>query len=110
MMKYKKPFNLQLFWGDELNSDKTNTSHAEHGEEFVCVVMFRIDGDDDNIGKTVVPQKERDDCINAILKEYPHEQLDFSTEFLCKKCFEEIVNEQLTEESELGHISSRMIH
>ena len=87
-----------------------NLSQSEHGKEFVCMVIFRVNGDDNNVGKVVVPQEERDDCINAILEKYPNDHLDFSTEFLCKKCFEEMLNEQLAEELDFEHIGSRMIH
>jgi hypothetical protein len=93
------------------SDDTINVSKSEHGKEFVCIIIFRVNGEDNNVGKVVVPQEERDNCINAILEKYPHDHLDFSTEFLCKKCFEEMFSEQLAEESEeFGHVGSRMIH
>jgi len=81
----------------------------EHGEEFVCIVSFRINGDDEHVGQSVVSSEERDDCINAILEKYPNEHLDFSTEFMCKRCFQEQFTQQL-KESEVSYYGSRMIH
>ena len=91
-------------------SKQYNSQGSEHGEEFVCVVSFRINGDDNNVGKVVVSQEGRDDCVNAILEKYPNTHLDFSIEFMCKKCFENLLTEEL-EESEYGnYYGSRMIH
>ncbi len=119
----KKPQYLELQeWFDLLedykesqqsvvSDDTFDVSQNEHGKDFVCIVIFRINGEDNDAGRIVVPQEERDNCINAILERYPNDQLDFSTEFLCKKCFEEMFSEQLAEESEeLGQIGSTLVH
>ncbi|KHD06090.1 hypothetical protein PN36_17080 [Candidatus Thiomargarita nelsonii] len=81
----------------------------EHGEEFVCIVSFRLNGDDDHVGQSVVSSEERDDCINGILEQYPNEHLDFSTEFMCKRCFQEQLTQQ-PNESDVSYYGSRMIH
>jgi hypothetical protein len=88
-----------------------NEQQYGHGEEFVCIVSFRVNGDEDNVGEAVVSPEERDDCVSAILQKYPNDQLDFSIEFMCKRCFEEMLSEDL-EESEYGDYGSgsRMIH
>jgi hypothetical protein len=82
----------------------------KHEEDFVCVISFRIDGDDDSVGEVVVSPADRDDCINAILQKYPNEHLDFSIEFVCKQCLEE----NFIEESEIWNYGtyggSQMIH
>ncbi|MBE9561901.1 MAG: hypothetical protein IMF12_03415 [Proteobacteria bacterium] len=80
----------------------------EHGKEFVCVISFRINSDDESIGKTVVSPEDRDDCIKAILKKYPNDHLDLSSEFICKHCFEEMLLKEL-EDLEINH-GSKMIH
>ncbi len=77
-----------------------------HGEEFVCIVSFRVNGDDEQVGEAIVSHEERDNCVNAILENYPEDQLDFSIEFMCKQCFEEMLNEQ----SNNSGYASRMIH
>jgi hypothetical protein len=81
-----------------------------HGKEFVCIIVFRVNDDDDNVSKIVVSSNERNDCINAILEKYPNDHLDISTEFMCKQCFEEMLAEQLIEDLEFSYPSSRMIH
>jgi hypothetical protein len=79
-----------------------------HGEEFVCIVSFRVNGDDEQVGEAIVPAEERDNCVNAILENYPNDHLDFSIETICKHCFQETLNEQSIE-SNFGY-SSRTIH
>jgi len=88
-----------------------NGQQSGHGEEFVCIVSFRVNGDDDNVGEAVVSPEERDDCVSAILQKYPNDHLDFFIEFLCKRCFEDMLSEDL-EESEYGDYGSgsRTIH
>ncbi len=83
-------------------------SSNEHGKEFVCVISFRVNNDDETIGKTVVAPEDRDGCIKAILKKYPNDHLDLSSEFMCKHCFEEILQKEL-EELEFDY-GSKMVH
>ncbi|MFK5969476.1 MAG: hypothetical protein QM487_05060 [Candidatus Marithrix sp.] len=80
----------------------------EHGKEFVCIISFRVNSDDETIGKTVVAPEDRDDCMKAILKKYPNDNLDLSSEFMCKHCFEEILQKEL-EELEFDY-GSKMVH
>ncbi len=93
----------------EKMSEQNLPQSLEHGDEFVCVVSFRVNGDDDNVGRAVVEPADRENCVNTILEKYPYEQLDFSIEFMCKKCFKEMLNEQ-EEEAEINYYGSRMIH
>ncbi|MEN8216404.1 MAG: hypothetical protein ABFS56_08515 [Pseudomonadota bacterium] len=86
-----------------------NPQQLEHGEEFVCIVSFRLNGDDEHVGETVVSPEERDDCVNAILEKYPDDQLDFSIEFMCKLCFQDQLTEEV-KDSEVSYYGSRMIH
>ncbi len=86
----------------------SNEDSQEHGKEFVCVISFRVNSDDETIGKTVVSPEDRDDCIKAILKKYPNDHLDLSSEFMCKHCFEEILQKEL-EELEFDY-GSKMVH
>ncbi|HEW98507.1 MAG: hypothetical protein DRR16_01820 [Candidatus Parabeggiatoa sp. nov. 3] len=108
-------------WFDLLEEYKENEEPAEiqplignlaaglgHGEEFVCIVSFRVNGDDEQVGEAIVSPEERDNCVNAILENYPEEHLDFSIELKCKQCFEEMLNEQ-SNDSNFGY-ASRMIH
>jgi hypothetical protein len=88
--------------------ERYNAPQPEHGEEFVCIVSFRLNGDDDNAGQAVVSPEERNDCVNAILEKYPNE-LDLSIEFMCKRCFQDNLTEQIMD-SEVGYYGSRMIH
>ncbi len=85
-----------------------NEDAKEHGKEFVCVISFRVNSDDETIGKTVVSPEDRDGCIKAILKKYPNDHLDISSEFMCKHCFEDILQKEL-EELEFNY-GSNMIH
>jgi len=86
----------------------SNEDAPEHGKEFVCVISFRVNNDDETIGKTVVAPEDRDDCIKALLKKYPNDHLDLSSEFMCKHCFEDILEKEL-EELEFNY-GSQMIH
>ncbi|MCK5878085.1 MAG: hypothetical protein KAG43_10655 [Candidatus Marithrix sp.] len=90
---------------DKLSLDKDS---EEHDKEFICVISFRVNSDDKTIGKTVVPSDDRNDCIQAILQKYPDDNLDFSSEFVCKHCFEQML------QNELGDLEfnygSEMIH
>jgi hypothetical protein len=95
---------LQNYKEHKLSSDTTQ----KHDKKFVCVISFRVNNDDETIGKTVVEPEDRDDCISAILKKYPDDHLDFSSEFICKHCFEEMLMKEL-EDLEINH-GSKMIH
>lgn len=95
------------------NYDLNNHNHTaadEHGEEFVCIISFQINGDDNNIRQAVVKPEDRNDCVDAILDNHPNDHLDFSIEFMCKQCFEEMMNEQRLEELGVGTYGSSMIH
>lgn len=81
----------------------------EHEEEFVCIVSFRINGDEEQVGEVVVSPEDRDNCVNDILEKYPNEQLDFSIEFMCKRCFQDQLSEEMIE-SEVSSYGSKMIH
>lgn len=118
----KNPQYIELQeWFDLLEEYRENEEQADmppiignlatgigHGEEFVCIVSFRLNGDDEEVGEAIVSPEERDNCVNAILKSYPDEQLDFSIELMCKHCLEEMLNEQ-SNDSNFGY-ASRMIH
>jgi len=84
-------------------------TEEEHGESFVCIVSFLIDGNEDNVNQVVVDSEERNDCVNAILESYPHAHLNFSIEFMCKKCFQEKLHEEIEEDLDY-YGGSRMIH
>ena len=93
----QKSGNLLRHLNDTQWYDYDDTQQYEHGEEFVCMISYRVNGDKDNAGEAVVNSEDRDDYINTILEKHPHDQLDFSTEFMCKRCFEEMLSEQLEE-------------
>jgi len=85
-----------------------NIQHEEHGESFVCIVSFKVD-DEDNMNQIVVDPEDRNDCVNNILESYPHSHLDLTIKFMCKKCFQEQLLEQIEEEFD-HYGGSRMIH
>ncbi|MCK5522595.1 MAG: hypothetical protein KAI83_05600 [Thiomargarita sp.] len=86
-----------------------NFQHEEHGESFVCIVSFKVDEDEDNVNQIVVEPEERNDCVNNLLETYPHSHLDLTIKFMCKKCFQEQLLEQIEEEFDY-YGGSRMIH
>ncbi|MDM8567383.1 hypothetical protein QUF74_17250 [Candidatus Halobeggiatoa sp. HSG11] len=101
-------YNANKLVDISLSDENSNETSEEHDKEFVCVISFRVDSDDETIGKTVVSPEDRDDCIKAILKKYPNEHLDLSSEFMCKHCFEEMLLKEL-EDLEFDH-GSKTIH
>jgi len=87
-------------------------SQPKRVEKVVCVISFRINGDDDYIGKTIVLPEERDNCVKTILQKYPHEHLEFSIELKCESDIEEsFLNEFVVEEwGYNNYANSQMIH
>ncbi len=86
-------------------SENLREQNIEHDEEFVCLVSFRLNGDNNSAGQAVVSAEERDDCVNAILDKYPQVQLDLSIKFMCKQCFKEKHEKEM-----IAYYGSRMIH
>ncbi len=85
-----------------------NFQHEEHGESFVCIVYFKVD-DEENVNQIVVDPEDRNDCVNNLLESYPHSHLNLTIKFMCKKCFQEQLLEQIEEEFD-HYGGSRMIH
>mgnify|MGYP003572655326 CR=1 FL=1 len=114
----KKPQYIELQeWLDLLENYRERQeahllSSHQPAKNAVCVISFRINGDDKYIGKMIVLPEERNNCVNAILQKYPYDHLEFSIELISEPNFEETFVDEFTTE-EVGfnnYAGSRTIH